>query len=98
MAVDSRDPNNMQFFVTEDIERGALRRFTPSYRNKQFAIELCSTNDISVDIPETRSPGSPIHESLGIQDMTVAGGAAFFHNTTQHDIVAASCSCPVTFE
>jgi hypothetical protein len=30
MAVDDRDPDQMKFFVTEDHERGALRRFTPS--------------------------------------------------------------------
>lgn len=36
MAVDSRDPNNMQFFVTEDIERGAVRRFTPSYKDPSW--------------------------------------------------------------
>lgn len=29
MAVDYRDPDNAKFFVTEDHERGALRRFTP---------------------------------------------------------------------
>lgn len=29
MAVDNRDPNHPIFFITEDHERGALRRFTP---------------------------------------------------------------------